>query len=141
MIPRLQPSLYRASNPGRLDLGEPPHDIHALTMTAADLEHKGRSAPYSSASSARTIRSDDPTCTVKEESKKEGVQDVEKDAVAEKVEDAGPSADVGENPDGGLRAWLVVIGVSRFGLSGAVKRSILSRCASVLRGSVQRLAS
>ena len=83
-------------------------------MTAADLEHKGRSAPYSSASSARTIRSDDPTCTVKEESKQDGVRDVEKDrdTAAQKVEDAGPSADVGENPDGGLRAWLVVIGVS-----------------------------
>ena len=81
-------------------------------MTAADLEHKGRSAPYSSASSARTIRSDDPTCTVKEESKQDGVRDAEKDTAAQKVEDAEPSADVGENPDGGLRAWLVVIGVS-----------------------------
>ncbi|KAM5538088.1 hypothetical protein V8D89_008285 [Ganoderma adspersum] len=79
-------------------------------MIAADLEHSGRSAAYSSASSARTIHSDDPTCTVKEKSKKGGVQDVEKLTAAEKVEDAGPPADVGENPDGGLRAWLVVIG-------------------------------
>ena len=110
MIPRLQPNLTPRSAPDASILATP-HDLHSLTM-AAGRDHNGASAAYSYASSARTIRSDDPTCTVKEKSEKDGVQDVEKDTAAEKVEDARPSTDVGENPDGGLRAWLVVIGVS-----------------------------
>ena len=79
---------------------------------AADPEKNEQSPPYSSASSTRTFRNDDPTCTVNEESRKEDVKNAEGDAAVEKVEDCEPSADVGENPDGGLRAWLVVIGVS-----------------------------
>ncbi len=77
----------------------------------ADLEQNTRMA-YSSASSTRTIPNDDPVCTIDEESKKVDAQKVEKDTAVDKVEDAGPPAEVGENPDGGLKAWLVVIGVS-----------------------------
>ena len=79
---------------------------------AADPEKNEKSPPYSSASSARTFRNDDPACTVNEESRKGDAEDAEKDAAVERVEDSEPSVDVGENPDGGLRAWLVVIGVS-----------------------------
>ncbi|PIL24396.1 MFS general substrate transporter [Ganoderma sinense ZZ0214-1] len=73
---------------------------------------KNKSTAYSTASSTGTISNDNPGCTINEESRKEleGGQDVEKDAVAESAEDAVPPPDVGENPDGGLRAWLVVIG-------------------------------
>ena len=79
---------------------------------SADLAQNRRTA-YSSASSTRTIPNDDPVCATDEETKKVVPGEVEKDAaVAKVVEDAGYPADVGEYPDGGLKAWLVVIGVS-----------------------------
>ena len=77
---------------------------------AADLEQHERVA-YSSASSTRTIPNEPPAYVIDEESKKVDAEEVEKDIAVEKVEDA-PAVDVGEFPDGGLRAWLVVIGVS-----------------------------
>ena len=80
-------------------------------MMTVDQEKKKRTA-YSTASSTRTISDDNPACMINEHSRKQGVQDVEKDTAAENVEDVMPPPDVGENPDGGLRAWLVVIGVS-----------------------------
>ncbi len=77
-----------------------------------DLEQHERVA-YSSASSTRTAPNDDPTCTIDEESKKLDAQEDEKDIAVESVEDAPAfGIEVGENPDGGLKAWLVVIGVS-----------------------------
>ena len=76
----------------------------------ADLE-KNEPAPYSSASSAQTIPNDEPAYAVDEEEKKADVEDVEKDTALEKVE-AVPELEIGEHPDGGLKAWLVVIGVS-----------------------------
>ncbi|KAM5538087.1 hypothetical protein V8D89_008284 [Ganoderma adspersum] len=76
---------------------------------SADLEQNRRTA-YSSASSTRTIPNDDPICAIDEDSKKVVPQEAEKDTAVAKVEDAGQPADVGEHPDGGLKAWLVVIG-------------------------------
>ncbi|PIL24395.1 MFS general substrate transporter [Ganoderma sinense ZZ0214-1] len=75
---------------------------------AAELEQTEQ-AVYSSASSARTIPNDDPAYAIDEESKKTEAEDGEKDVAVEKVESA-PVFDVGEFPDGGLRAWLVVLG-------------------------------
>ena len=80
-------------------------------MMSADLAQNRRTA-YSSASSTRTIPNDDLVCATDEETKKVVPQEVEKDAAVAKVEDAGYPADVGEYPDGGLKAWLVIIGVS-----------------------------
>ncbi|KAM5538089.1 hypothetical protein V8D89_008286 [Ganoderma adspersum] len=74
----------------------------------ADLEQHERVA-YSSASSARTIPNEGPAYVIDEESKKADAEEIEKDIAVEKVEDA-PAVDIGEYPDGGLRAWLVVIG-------------------------------
>ncbi|PIL24397.1 MFS general substrate transporter [Ganoderma sinense ZZ0214-1] len=79
---------------------------------AADPEKNTRTA-YSSASSTRTIPNDDPVSPIDDKSKKVGAKDitsVRKDMAVEKVEDAALSVDVGEHPDGGLKAWLVVIG-------------------------------
>ena len=65
---------------------------------------------HSYASSARTIPGDDRD----EEDKKDTVVVSEKGGEMQKDLAAvePPEHDFGEHPDGGLRAWLVVIGVS-----------------------------
>ncbi|KAI1788356.1 MFS general substrate transporter [Ganoderma leucocontextum] len=76
---------------------------------AVDLEQNQRGAD-SSASSTRTIPNDEPAArTIDDESKKVDAEGIEKATAVEKVEDA-PADEVGEYPDGGLKAWLVVIG-------------------------------
>ena len=95
----------------------------------ADLEQHERVA-YSSASSTRTIPNEPPAYAIDEESKKVDAEEIEKDIAVEKVEDA-PAVDVGDFPDGGLRAWLVVIGVSFSILYAKHETSMLCKNRSV----------
>ena len=78
----------------------------------------GREEADDSASSTRTIPNDEVVPRTADEEKTKSAEDVEKSGVAkdlataaEAVEGA-PFNEVGEHPDGGLKAWLVVIGVS-----------------------------
>nr|VWP00649.1 MFS domain-containing protein [Ganoderma boninense] len=75
---------------------------------ATDLE-QSKGVAYSSTCSASTIPNDDPTYTIDEGTKKLDAEDGEKNIAVEKVETA-PAHDIGEFPDGGLKAWLVVLG-------------------------------
>ena len=75
---------------------------------AASLE-KNKQASYSSASSALTISKYDPTCIVDDEGSY--AEEAEKDTAFANIEVAR-ELEIGEQPDGGLKAWLVVIGVS-----------------------------